>query len=47
MVCVVVRKLFLIVFLAATIIFLSSRKERSQRDYFDIFLEDAVSRALA
>lgn len=47
MVCAVGRKLFLIVLLATAIIFLSSRKEHNQRDYFDIFPEDAVSRALA
>lgn len=43
----VVRKVLLIVLFAATVLFLSSRKEHSQRDYFDIFPEDAVSRALA
>lgn len=47
MVCAGVRKLLLIVLLATAIIFLSSRKEHNQGDYFDIFPEDAVSRALA
>lgn len=41
------RKFLSIGLPAATIVFPSSRKERSQRDYLDIFPEDAVSRALA
>lgn len=43
----VVRKSFLIVPFVVTIIFSSSRRERNWGDYFDIFLKDAVSRALA
>lgn len=42
-----VRKFLSIGLPAAAVIFPSSRKERSQRDYFDIFPEDDVSRALA